>query len=122
MKHTIVLEFETDKPIPEMLDLIAGRVYSLDRVVKGQVVATTLANYLYDVRKRVDVKPLPVVEQEPEWVGWTGGWGGPTAVHGDDRVRVRLRYGGELVGLADSFRWEHDMSSNDIVAYRTCTA
>ena len=60
MKHTIVLEFSTDKPVPELLDLIAGRVYTLDNVVKGNVTATTLENYLYDIRQRLDVQPLEV--------------------------------------------------------------
>lgn len=61
MKHVIVLEFETDKPVDDLTTLVADRIYPMDCIVKPRdVVCTTLAEYLTDVRKRVDVQPLEV--------------------------------------------------------------
>jgi hypothetical protein len=58
-KYVFVLEMESDKPIPDLLDKVAQRAYVIDGR-KGDVVCTTLAEYLTDLRKRVDVQPLEV--------------------------------------------------------------
>lgn len=39
-KHRVLIEFESDKPLPaDFTDQIAGRVYSMNSVVKGEVTA-----------------------------------------------------------------------------------
>ena len=71
MKHVLVIEFETDKPVDDLTTLVADRIYPMDCIVKPRdVVCTTLAEYLTDVRKRVDVSPLDVrrMDEVPEYL------------------------------------------------------
>lgn len=60
MKHVLVIELQTDKPIEDLTSLIAGRVYTIDGR-RGDVVCTTFAEYAHDLRKRADINALPVM-------------------------------------------------------------
>lgn len=59
-RHTLVLEFETEADIPDLLDHVQQRVYLMDKVKKGAMSCSTLENYLYDARRRLDMQVLPV--------------------------------------------------------------
>lgn len=39
MKQTIIVEFDTEKQDPELLDKITGRIYTLDGVKKSGIIA-----------------------------------------------------------------------------------
>ena len=42
MKHYVLIEFETDKPIADLTDKIAGRVYTMEGIRNGGDVAATI--------------------------------------------------------------------------------
>lgn len=76
MKHTYVLEFSTDGEIHDLTDLIAGRVYSLDKVVKGDVTCTAFSEFVDRIRadaealrRRSEVQELPVYQQTSQYRG-----------------------------------------------------
>lgn len=43
--HCIVLEFSTEKDVQDLLDLIAGRVYTLEGVSKGEMTVSTMETW-----------------------------------------------------------------------------
>lgn len=43
-KHYVLIEFETDKPIADLTDKIAGRIYTMDGVKNSQDVTASVLN------------------------------------------------------------------------------
>ena len=49
MKHRILITFESDKPLPhDFTDQVAGRVFTMNGVNKGEVTATLVGDVLKD--------------------------------------------------------------------------
>lgn len=44
--HCIVLEFSTEKDVQDLLDLISGRVYTIEGVCKAEMTASTMQEWL----------------------------------------------------------------------------
>lgn len=56
MKHRVLIEFESDKPLPaDFTDQIAGRVYNLDLVLKKECTATLLDGDILKAAERYGV-------------------------------------------------------------------
>lgn len=53
-RHVLVLEFETDKPIPDLTDIFADRLYRIDGVVKRDVTCSTFAEYVRGLSEKAE--------------------------------------------------------------------
>lgn len=55
MKHSILIEFHTSKPLTDdFLDKVAGRIYILDEVDKAECTATLLTQDQVDSIKEIE--------------------------------------------------------------------
>lgn len=55
MKHSILIEFHTSKPLPDdFLDKVAGRIYIMDEVDKAECTATLLTQDQVDSLKETE--------------------------------------------------------------------